>query len=202
MYSNPLQQTRFINSAVSAKQYPPDSGAEVAIIGRSNSGKSSSLNALCGRHRLAKTSKRPGRTQTLNFFEVMQDRRIVDLPGYGYARVSAAEQKKWSAFIARYFANRDSLRGVVIVMDARRPLQQNDWEVIHWLGDTDCHVLLNKSDKLKRNAAAQCLKQTTAALADYPATAQLFSAHSKQGVAEARQKIAEWLGIKTRATSS
>ena len=182
-------------SAVRSEQYPSDNGAEVAIIGRSNSGKSSALNAICTRRKLAKTSKTPGRTQTINFFEVIEDKRLVDLPGYGYARASVSEQKKWSAFITRYFAARESLQGVFIIMDARRPLMQSDWQVIQWLDDTAFHVLLNKTDKLKRSEAAQCLKETSAALTNYHATIQLFSAHNKQGVVEARQKLSNWLGM-------
>ena len=195
MQNNPFQQTQFIVSAVRSKQYPPDNGAEVAIIGRSNSGKSSTLNAICTRRKLAKTSKTPGRTQTINFFEVMKDKRLVDLPGYGYARATAFEQKKWSAFITQYFAERQSLQGVVIVMDARRPLMQNDWQVIHWLDDIAFHILLNKTDKLKRSEAARCLQKTSATLTDYRASLQLFSAHSGQGVAEAREQLSTWLGI-------
>ena len=182
-------------SVVRSEQYPSDNGAEVAIIGRSNSGKSSALNAICTRRKLAKTSKTPGRTQTINFFEVIEDKRIVDLPGYGYARASVSEQKKWSDFITRYFASRESLQGVFIIMDARRPLMQSDWQVIQWLDDTAFHVLLNKTDKLKRSEAAQCLKETSAALIDYHATIQLFSAHNRQGVIEARQKLSNWLGM-------
>ena len=177
------------------KQHPPDDGTEVAIIGRSNSGKSSTLNAICNRRKLAKTSKTPGRTQTINFFEVIKDKRIVDLPGYGYARALASEQEKWSAFITQYFAERKSLQGVVIVMDARRPLMQSDWQVIRWLDNIAFHVLLNKTDKLKRSEATQCLKKTSAALTDYRATIQLFSAYNGQGVMEARQTLSEWLDI-------
>ena len=194
MQSNDYRQTHFITSATHPDQYPPDRGSEAAIIGRSNSGKSSTLNAICARRKLAKTSKTPGRTQTINFFEVTADKRIVDLPGYGYAQVAASEQKKWSAFISRYFDYRESLQGVFIVMDARRPLMQNDWQVIRWLGDTPFHVLLNKTDKLKRNEATRCLKETSDALSDYRATVQLFSAHSKDGVEQAREKLVEWLG--------
>lgn len=195
MPNNLFRQTRFITSAVRPEQYPLDKGAEVAIIGRSNSGKSSILNTICDCRKLAKTSKTPGRTRTINFFEAAKDKRIVDLPGYGYARASAVEQQKWSTFIARYFSDRQSLRGVVIVMDARRPLMQTDRQVIRWLKNINFHVLLNKTDKLKRGVATRHLKETATALADFPATTQLFSVYNGQGINEAKQKLAEWLEI-------
>ena len=195
MPSNYFQQTHFLISALYPNQYPHDDGCEIAIIGRSNAGKSSTLNAICTRPGLAKTSKTPGRTRMINFFQVATDKRIVDLPGYGYARAPEAEQKKWSVAISQYFADRNSLQGVVIVMDARRPLMQNDWQVIHCLGDINFHVLLNKTDKLKHREAAQCLEKTSVALADYRATVQLFSAYNKKGVAQARKKLSQWLKL-------
>ncbi|MBC6414458.1 MAG: YihA family ribosome biogenesis GTP-binding protein [Chromatiales bacterium] len=195
MSSNYFQQTHFLKSAIRPELYPHDDGNEVAIIGRSNSGKSSTLNAICTRPKLARTSKIPGRTRMINFFAVKAGKRIVDLPGYGYARAAATEQQKWSVAISQYFAERKSLQGVVIVMDARRPLMENDWQVIHWLDNIAFHVLLNKIDKLKQSKTAQCLDKTSAALSNYRATVQLFSAHNKQGVEQARQKLSQWLKI-------
>ena len=195
MQSNHFQHTRFLSSAVDCNQYPPDYGREIAIIGRSNSGKSSTINAVCTRTKLAKISKTPGRTRTINFFEVIKDKRIVDLPGYGYAQVSARERKKWSLSITQYFTVRNSLQGVIIVMDARRPLMQSDWQVIGWLDGIAFHVLLNKADKLKYHVAMQNLKATSAALVSYHSTVQLFSARDKQGVEQARNQLSQWLGM-------
>ena len=194
MENNFFQQTRFICSAVNHNQYPLDEGDEIAVIGRSNAGKSSAINAICMRRALAKTSKTPGRTQTINFFEVVSGKRLVDLPGYGYANVSAAQREKWSEFIASYFSTRCSLRGVVIVMDARHPMTQSDRQVLVWLRSNTIHVLLSKSDKLKRGEAQHCLAAMSDALQPYRASVQLFSSLKKQGVEEAKQKLMNLLG--------
>ena len=194
MENNFFQQTQFICSAVKHNQYPPDEGDEIAVIGRSNAGKSSAINAICMQRGLAKTSKTPGRTQTINFFEVVSGKRLVDLPGYGYANVSAAQQGKWSEFIASYFGTRGSLRGVVIVADARRALTPSDQQVLAWLGGHPIHVLLSKSDKLKRSETQHCLATVSDALKPYRASVQLFSSLKKQGVEEAKQKLMDLLG--------
>lgn len=194
MENNFFQQTQFICCAIDYHQYPSDAGAEVAVIGRSNAGKSSAINAICMQRKLAKTSKTPGRTQTINFFEVRPGKRLVDLPGYGYANVSATQKKNWQRFIERYFSSRRCLRAVIIVMDARHPMTTYDQKVLAWLNDTTIHVLLSKSDKLKYSEAQRSLQKVSSALRTYRASVQLFSALKKQGVEEAKEKLINLLG--------
>jgi GTP-binding protein len=180
----------FIVSAWQPQQFPPDAGAEVAFVGRSNSGKSSALNAITGRRDLARTSKTPGRTQLINFFALQEGERLVDLPGYGYAKVPMEMRNHWRELMTRYVEKRASLAGLIVVMDSRHPLTEFDWEMLTWAREQTLatHVLLTKADKLSRSEAISTLKNVTAKAAGY-ATAQLFSSVAKTGVDEARGVI-------------
>lgn len=196
---NPLQDIKFTISAPNKKALPADDGIEVAIAGRSNAGKSSALNALTGQKSLARTSKTPGRTQAINFFTLgsAENRHLVDLPGYGYAKVSRNMKDQWQAHLGEYLVTRQSLRGLVLVMDVRHPLQEPDIRLLEWIEGRDIpiHILLTKADKLSRSKAMAALHQTRADLEHYPApvSIQLFSALKKTGVDEAREHIAGWL---------
>jgi len=178
---------RFLTSAHDPADFVEDLGAEVAFAGRSNSGKSSAINAIVARRDLARTSKTPGRTQLVNFFELVPGERLVDLPGYGYARVPPAMREHWRRLMDAYFGSRTSLAGLFIVMDGRRPLTETDWQMIEMAAGrgSPVHVLLSKSDKLGGNAARETLRRVRAELGD-AATAQLFSAVTRAGVDEAR----------------
>jgi GTP-binding protein len=180
----------FIKSANKRDQFVPDEGVEVAFAGRSNAGKSSALNALTGRKSLARTSKTPGRTQLVNFFSLDEKRRLVDLPGYGYAKVPEAMRRHWRTLMEAYFTGRQSLAGLVLVMDCRHPMTEFDQQMLAWTRSTGCpvHVLLTKADKLSRGAAASTLLQVRKELAGL-ATVQLFSATKKTGVDEARERL-------------
>ncbi len=174
---------RFLKSADSAAACGDDSGAEVAFAGRSNSGKSSALNAIVRRNDLARTSKTPGRTQLVNLFEIVPGRRLVDLPGYGYARVPPAMRAEWRRLMEAYFTARDSLAGLFIVVDARRGFGASDQTMLEYAEarGRPVHVLLTKSDKLGRNEARNTLQKTRTLLGDR-ASVQLFSAESGEGV--------------------
>jgi GTP-binding protein len=185
---------RFLLSAWRPEQFPADEGVEVAFAGRSNAGKSSALNAITGRTALARTSKTPGRTQLINFFALDAERRLTDLPGYGYAKVPAEMQRHWQELLTRYVEIRASLGGIVVVMDARRPLTDYDRQMLDWshAHELPAHLLLTKADKLNRGEANMTLKKVRAETEAF-ATAQLFSAVTKQGVDEARQTLLELL---------
>ncbi|MGQ0384291.1 MAG: ribosome biogenesis GTP-binding protein YihA/YsxC [Gammaproteobacteria bacterium] len=187
-------QARFLKSADSADGFGDDSGAEVAFAGRSNSGKSSAINAIVGRKDLARTSRTPGRTQLVNFFEIVPGRRIVDLPGYGYAKVPPRMREHWRLLMDEYFRRRQSLAGLVIVVDARRGFGESDETMLAYAEARGCpaHVLLTKADKLSR-AEGQKVVQATRQLLDRRATAQLFSAESGEGLDGARGMLAELL---------
>ena len=193
--SDPLNAS-FLLSANDPSQFPPDAGREVAVAGRSNSGKSSAINAVVGRRRLARTSKTPGRTQLINFFEVGNDRRLVDLPGYGYAKVPDAVLRRWRYLLEAYFRERRSLAGLIVTVDVRRSLNDLDWVMLNWARDAGVAVavLLTKADKLSRGAARNRYLQTSDRLPD-PVSAVLFSAPTKQGVEEARRFMAERLKL-------
>ncbi len=180
-------EARFLLSAWQPRQFPADDGVEVAFVGRSNAGKSSALNAITGRRDLARTSKTPGRTQLINFFALQPGQRLADLPGYGYAKVPAEMQRHWRELMGRYVETRASLAGLVVVMDARRPLTDFDWQMLSWSREQSLatHLLLTKADKLNRGEAQSTLKKVLAETAG-TATAQLFSAVTKVGVDEAR----------------
>lgn len=196
---NPFRQVSFLTSANQLSQLPPDEGLEVAFAGRSNAGKSSALNALTDQRSLARTSKTPGRTQLINFFVLDEQRRLVDLPGYGYAKVPEAVKRHWQQVLADYLQVRHCLRGLVLLMDIRHPLKDFDRQMLDWCNHRrmPVHILLTKADKLKRGPAGNTLQQVRKTLkADYPlATVQLFSSLDKQGVEEAREKLAEWLEL-------
>ena len=181
----------FIKSAHEPAQFVPDEGFEIAFAGRSNAGKSSAINAVTGRRKLARTSKSPGRTRLVNFFALGPGVRLVDLPGYGFARVPEALRAHWRGLMQAYFETRDSLRGLVLVVDSRRGLTDFDRQMLDWagFGESRTIVLLTKSDKLGRGAAAAVLAETRAELAAN-ADALLFSAVRGDGVETARQGIA------------
>lgn len=192
------RRARFLRGAHSLTQLPPDHGREVAIAGRSNAGKSSVLNALVGNRRLARISKTPGRTQQINFFGLADNHRLVDLPGYGYASVPEAKRKLWGKTVSGYMKSRESLRGVVIVMDARHPMTELDLQMLEWSAATGkpVHVLLNKSDKLSTKAARLALRQAGREPALAGAGVQLFSAADGRGVRELRAVLDQWLSGK------
>ncbi len=193
------QQARFLTSAPSLAHAPPDAGVEVAFAGRSNAGKSSALNALTNRRALARTSRIPGRTQLLNFFRLDERRRLVDLPGYGYARVPEAVRRQWQRTIEDYLNARRSLRGVVLVMDVRHPLTERDRQLVAWCGGRGlpAHALFTKADKLSRGAAIATLAGARRNLAElHPqASAQLFSAVQRTGVEELQALLDRWLQL-------
>lgn len=184
----------FVLSAADARQLPTDNAPEVAFAGRSNAGKSSALNALCGTKSLARVSKTPGRTQLLNVFELpnpaLGGGRLVDLPGYGFAQVPEAMRARWRALVGGYVRDRRNLRGVVVVMDSRHPLTEIDQQMLDWAfaHDRKVHVLLTKADKLSFGAGRQTLLKIRQALGDQ-ASVQLFSAHARTGLEEARAAV-------------
>jgi len=184
---------QFLISAAAPTQFPADVGAEVAIAGRSNAGKSTAINAITARKALARTSKTPGRTRLLNFFELSAGKRIVDLPGYGFAEGPPPERDAWARLIAA-LGLRDSLRGLFMVVDSRRGILAGDEQLLGWAHDLGkpVHVLLAKADQIKRAEARTLLTQTEAALSGR-ATVQLFSAHAKNGIEVARNTLDEWL---------
>jgi len=190
-YSN----VNFLTSAAEAHQLAADVGKEIAFAGRSNSGKSTAINAITQRAGLARVSRTPGRTQLINFFEFAPERRLVDLPGYGFAKVPERIRLHWLQLMEHYFNVRESLVGLILIVDSRRGLGTQDAGMLEWIlaRDRVAHVLLTKADKLNRQDAQRVLRETVAACSDTSVTAQLFSAHEKQGLDEARQIIDSWL---------
>jgi GTP-binding protein len=184
---------QFLFSAAAAAQFPADNGAEVAIAGRSNAGKSSAINAITARNALARTSKTPGRTRLLNFFQLADGKRLVDLPGYGFAEGPPPERDAWAVLIDA-LAQRECLRGLMVVVDSRRGLLPADLQLLDWAEGIErpVHVLLSKSDQLKRNEARELLVRSVATLAGR-ASAQLFSARAGTGLDEARGVVDAWL---------
>lgn len=193
---NPYRQAYFLKSAQKPRDLPPDEGIEVAFAGRSNAGKSSAINCLTDQRGLARTSKTPGRTQLINLFQLDATRRLVDLPGYGYAKVAIAIKKRWQKEMAAYLEQRGSLRGLVIVMDVRHPLTDYDIQMVEWAAHRvlPLHVLLTKADKLKRGPASAIRLQVEKRLRDmHPqATVQLFSSLKRTGVEEAHAQLDRW----------
>jgi GTP-binding protein len=186
----------FIKSANTPAQFVPDEGAEVAVAGRSNAGKSSAINVIVNRRQFARTSKTPGRTQLVNFFSLRDDKRLVDLPGYGFARVTEKMRTHWAGLMADYFEGRKSLAGMFLIVDIRRQLTDFDRQMLAF-GDTvglPVHVLLTKTDKLKRGQAATALLEVRRDLGDM-ATVQHFSALTRQGEEEARAKLEAFLTL-------
>ena len=196
-------QVRFQVSVAAPGQFPPDFGWEVAIAGRSNAGKSSVINALLARKGMAKTSRTPGRTRLYNYFELMPEKRLVDLPGYGYADAPVAVRKHWEMLVGEYIASRDSLAAVVVVMDARHPLTALDRQLLGWLREAGrgTHVLLTKSDKLSKQASQVTLAKTRKELAAVcpGATVQLFSSLKSEGIDEANATLSRLAFHKNKA---
>ena len=184
----------FILSANSASQFVPDLGCEVAVAGRSNAGKSSAINVIVNRRQFARTSKTPGRTQLVNFFSLREGQRLVDLPGYGFARVSDATRRHWGELLEEYFEIRKSLCGLMLVVDIRRQLKDFDRQMLSFAASVDVpvHVLLTKADKLKRGQAANALLAVRKELGPNVGV-QLFSALNRQGVEEARAVLESFL---------
>ncbi len=199
-----FQNATFYISAHHLRDLPPPAGVEVAFAGRSNAGKSSALNTLANHNRLAYVSKQPGRTQLINFFSLGNDRFLVDLPGYGYAKVPAEMRAHWQMTLSNYLSHRSTLYGLVLVMDCRHPLTPLDRQMLDWFSPSGkpIHVLLTKSDKLSRNAATQTLQAVKKELQSTwgNCTIQLFSSLKKQGVEEAEAVIGAWLKDATSAS--
>lgn len=192
-------QAHFRDSVTRLDGLPAEHGREIAFAGRSNAGKSSALNAITGRRGLARTSKTPGRTRMINLFDLDADRRLVDLPGYGYARVSRDTREQWQDLLSRYLSERRILVGTVLLVDSRRGLTELDWRLVDLVAGRDLalHVLLTKADKLGRGAAARTLEQVRRELEDagVEATLQTFSATARTGLADVHGVLDEWFGI-------
>ncbi len=183
-----------MTSAAKLSQCPADEGAEIAFCGRSNAGKSSAINAITGQKSLARTSKTPGRTQLINFFSLDDHTRLVDLPGYGYAKVPISLKQHWQQHLDEYLTQRNCLVGLVLMVDSRHPPKPFDEMMINWSSDADIpiRVLLTKADKLKRGAQQNALLGLRRQLPDN-ATAQLFSATKKMGISECQQTLLSWI---------
>ncbi len=198
---NPLyRKTQFLLSAPDLRAAPLDAGREVAFAGRSNAGKSSAINVLTEQRSLARTSKTPGRTRQIVFFRVDEVRRLVDLPGYGYAKVGESVRRHWQEALERYLRERQSLRGVLLMMDIRHPLTDYDRAMLNWCGHAGLpvHVLLTKADKLKRGPANATLLKLRKALGEFygGCSVQLFSALKRTGIDEAHGVLDSWLEFK------
>ncbi len=195
MKNNIYRQAKYQLSAHTLAQFPADLGKEVAFAGRSNAGKSSVINAITDRKRLARISKTPGRTRQINFFLLDKQLRFVDLPGYGFARVSNSLQEHWAKILNSYFVQRKSLKGLILIIDIRRNLTDYDRQMLNWCqaATLPVHILLNKSDKLSRGAGKQALLQLKQQTEGFDFTIQLFSVLKKTGVAEVRTQLDRWL---------
>lgn len=202
--SNPFTSAEFLQSAPDLKRCPPEGGAEVAFAGRSNAGKSSAINTLTRNKKLARTSKTPGRTQLINYFAIDNDRALVDLPGYGYAKVPLKLKRQWDKNLSDYLQQRQSLRGLVLMMDIRHPMQEFDTMMLNWAIDMEMpvHILLTKADKLKKGPAQNTLLAVQRSLqeseVDDIVSAQLFSALKHQGVEELVVVLKQWLAIEPK----
>lgn len=193
------QNAHYTGSATQLSQLPPDEGIEVAFAGRSNAGKSSAINTITGLRGLARTSKTPGRTQMINFFSLDETRALVDLPGYGYAKVPERMKLQWQQTLARYLETRQSLRGLMLMMDIRHPLKEFDLQMLTWANQAHLavHILLTKSDKLKHGAAKQVMQRVAAELQkrQLDASIQLFSSLNRQGREDAIAKLDTWFAL-------
>lgn len=194
-----FNKATFTLSAPSIRECPPEAGVEVAFAGRSNAGKSSAINALTDNNKLARTSKTPGRTQLINFFALSDNQRLVDLPGYGYAKVPREMKEKWQRYLSEYLHNRQCLRGLVLLMDIRHPLQEFDTTMLNWAAEVEMpvHILLTKADKLKKGPAGSTLLAVRkymkeAGLSDL-VSVQCFSSLKHTGVDELKAKLQTWL---------
>ncbi len=196
---NPYRSAEFLLSVNNWSQLPNNTAIEVAFAGRSNAGKSSAINTIANIKNLCRTSKTPGRTQMINYFSIDPQHHLVDLPGYGYAKVPLKIKQHWQTLLERYLIERASLKGVMMIMDVRRPLTQYDTLMLQWCqkANMPAHILLTKSDKFKHGAAKnELLKVQRTLQAEYPDTsAQLFSSLKKTGVGEAREKLNEWFNL-------
>jgi len=192
------RKAHFLISAGKANQFPHH-GREVAFAGRSNAGKSSAINTLCDNKGLARTSKTPGRTRLVNFFELDEERRLVDLPGYGFAKVPVAIKNEWEKLMTQYLSEQQALNGLVVIMDIRHPLNDYDWQMLEWCHhfQLPAHVLLTKADKIKRGAQQNSKLKTQKQLkeAGIDASVQVFSALKKTGLDELVNKLNQWLEL-------
>lgn len=183
---NLYQQAAYLTSATSLEQLPPDVGGEVAFIGRSNAGKSSAINTITGIKGLARSSKTPGRTQMINFFNLDEERRLVDLPGYGYAKVPLQIKTRWQDNVANYVENRECLKGLILIMDIRHPLKELDQKLLLWAAacQVPVHILLTKADKLNYGAAILALRHVEHEVRRFPGaiTVQTFSSLDRTGL--------------------
>ena len=199
------RKARFLTSVAGIRDLPPDHGREVAFAGRSNAGKSSAVNALTGRRHLARTSRTPGRTRLINFFELDERRRLVDLPGYGYARVPRSMSREWGALVGRYLESRESLAGVVVLMDIRHPLTDPDAALLDWCRAAHRPVLvvLTKADKLARGRRAAAVAEVCGSLAGYGDAVRVlaFSATRQIGRRELVEGLDAWLGEGTEPSA-
>ena len=190
------RNARFLTSSTTRKTLPEETGLEVAFAGRSNSGKSSTLNCLCEQKGLARVSKTPGRTQLINFFDLPDGNRLVDLPGYGYAKVPERIKKEWQQFIESYMTERTTLTGLVIIMDIRHPMRDYDHIMLSWAESRQLptHIILNKSDKLKHGIVTRTVLETRKALKEYdlPTSVQAFSSLKKIGVSDLANQLSTW----------
>lgn len=199
-----FQQAVFLTTVANLRDLPQDSLCEVAFAGRSNAGKSSAINTLAGRVRLAYVSKTPGRTQHLNYFTLTEGKYFVDLPGYGYAKAPEAIRSQWEGLIGPYLSNRQQLSGLVVIMDIRRPMTDLDLRLIDWFRPTGrpIHILLSKADKLSRQEQTKALRSVKAEVATWGDaqlySVQLFSSLKKAGVEEAEGVLARWLNIEIK----
>ncbi|MEP4486211.1 MAG: ribosome biogenesis GTP-binding protein YihA/YsxC [Halioglobus sp.] len=191
------RQAEFLTSASKLSQCPPDTGWEVAFAGRSNAGKSSAINSLTNNKKLARTSKTPGRTQLLNFFTMTESQRLVDLPGYGFAKVPQAVKREWTRQLENYLQRRESLRGLILLVDVRRPMQPFDQQMLDWAlaASMPVHILLTKADKLKKGPAKSTLLQVRSSLKPHAelVSVQLFSALKHTGHEELISVLNRWL---------
>jgi GTP-binding protein len=198
---NYYQRAQFLTSASKASQFPQDNRREVAFAGRSNAGKSSAINTLCMNKSLARTSKTPGRTQLINFFPLDEERCLVDLPGYGYAKVPEAVRREWQSLMEDYLSKRENLAGLVMIMDIRHPLKDYDLQMLEWCQHfgTPVHILLTKADKLKKGPASQSLLQVRKTLKEegIDATVQIFSALNKTGLEELQGVLNGWYQLES-----
>ena len=190
------RQAHYTISATQLSELPPDTGIEVAFAGRSNAGKSSAINTITDQKSLARISKTPGRTQMINFFAMDEERALVDLPGYGYAKVPEQMKIRWQQTLGKYLETRNSLRGLMLMMDIRHPLKDFDLQMVSWANkaELDVHILLTKSDKLKNGAAMATLHKVTAELEqkELKASVQPFSSLKRSGKDTAISKLDEW----------
>jgi GTP-binding protein len=194
-----FKSTEFLQSASALSNAPADFGCEVAFAGRSNAGKSSAINALTGNSKLARTSRTPGRTQLINFFTVSDQVRLVDLPGYGFAKVPLKVKNEWNKQLERYLQHRRSLKGLILLMDIRHPLKDYDRQMIEWatVSEMPVHILLTKCDKLKRGPAKTALLGVKKELKAHEkwVSAQLFSSQNHEGMADLHRTLNWWLTL-------